>query len=812
MLKNLCILTLILIVLLTPLAWTNVGPVELVPWVKPSDLPTSIEDFPEEGRSWNHLVNIPDSLFGYGVLGETIALIQAEINLADLVSHLELDTELENFYTKVETDEVFLTKAEAESLDISTIASLTVTESLDVTGNSTFDGDVGVTGGLTVSGNIATFDPITGMRFTDIQTVGPNASDFSGPTQFNAPVTFNGILTLEEGLNLQGNSTSITDHRMTFGTDSSFVVPTATPTGTLPNGLLFADDGILRLRWDSDWVDVGTGIDLEGLELWHTHLYGFTNVRGVLNLGDAVDGWGTLNLFRTTEPLSNQGNFYYCPLSNRLRVHAGSSLEWQDVAYLGDVELENYYTKTEVDEDFYTKAETDAELENYYTKAETDGLIATLVSHETIALSGFPAAEDLTEGDSVLIVADLQAEEVSDYDNAYINTRFPNGGAKTQDGGILVTGGGPVSGRFIDFRGWDSGSQEYITIFNQIPESDQPKAILGAVDISSEGEFLVAGQLFTDDDEPTLWTYRLDPDTEEYTLLPTPDGATDQGLIETVRLSGDGNVLAVGHHFEPTSDDWLVTYLWSESEGKYVRTNAPDVLPDGKVLGISMSEDGSKMIVTADATPWYHTYRWDDDTERFVELPEIGSLSASTPIGGTSMSADGTRAVMQAFGVSIDGSPNNYSAVVITWDEDTEQYVASTTNQILPEEITTSVLYSSMADNGNLLAIAGENGVFIYEWQQGEARYREVFGLNEFSNERRGVAMSGLGLWTTTYGNYYHTYEVTPDTDSLRVEKVRPMNLMTPPINAVALGLSANSVAMGEIPVVVIYQSIGSLP
>jgi hypothetical protein len=254
---------------------------------------------------------------------------------------------------------------------------------------------------------------------------------------------------------------------------------------------------------------------------------------------------------------------------------------------------------------------------------------------------------------------------------------------------------------------------------------------------SSDGSMLVISGNFSATEK--FYSFKWSETNDRFEKTAAASGNIPSNTAFHCGLSADGTRLAVGNAYDTTPGvRRLFSYVWSEVNNRFEETAAPDIEPDDRTYGLTMSGDGNFIAVCdLSASPYLYTYKWSSGNNRYEKTANANTDSAFYSYD-MAMSNDGG---FLALGMT--GTPYLRS---YKWSAGNNRYEVTTAPNVLPSGQARGI---GMSTDGSVICVGSSgatDNVRNYLWDAGDNRYEVTASATlTILTNIRGAAMSGDG-------------------------------------------------------------------
>ena len=254
---------------------------------------------------------------------------------------------------------------------------------------------------------------------------------------------------------------------------------------------------------------------------------------------------------------------------------------------------------------------------------------------------------------------------------------------------------------------------------------------------SSDGSMLVISGNFSATEK--FYSFKWSEANDRFEKTAAASGNVPTGTAFHCGLSADGTRLAVSNAYDTTAGvRRLYSYTWSEANNRFEETAAPDIEPNDRTYGLTMSGDGNFVAVCDLSTsPLLYTYKWSAGNNRYEKTANANTDSVYYAYD-MAMSNDGGFLVL-----ATTGSPYLRS---YKWSAGNNRYEVTAAPNVLPSGQARGI---GMSTDGSVICVGSSgatDNVRNYLWDAGDNRYEVTASatLTVLTNIR-GAAMSGDG-------------------------------------------------------------------
>lgn len=253
---------------------------------------------------------------------------------------------------------------------------------------------------------------------------------------------------------------------------------------------------------------------------------------------------------------------------------------------------------------------------------------------------------------------------------------------------------------------------------------------------SSDGSMLVISGSFATE---KFYSFKWSEANDRFEKTAAVSGNVPTGSAHHCGLSADGTRLAVSNAYDSTAGvRRLYSYTWSEANNRFEETAAPDIEPNDRTYGLTMSGDGEFVAVCDLSTsPLLYTYKWSAGNNRYEKTANANPDSVYYAYD-MAMSNDGSFLVL-----GTTGSPYLRS---YKWSAGNNRYEVTTAPNVLPPGQVRGI---GMSTDGSVICVGSSgatDNVRNYLWDAGDNRYEVTASATlTILTNIRGAAMSGDG-------------------------------------------------------------------
>lgn len=286
--------------------------------------------------------------------------------------------------------------------------------------------------------------------------------------------------------------------------------------------------------------------------------------------------------------------------------------------------------------------------------------------------------------------------------------------------GSMVVVSSTAGAPYLERYDWSDANNRYELFGSAVDVASANPA--NTLAISKDGNFMAIPY----SQSPTLVTYKWSSANNTFMRTnpasPLPGNHLSYGCY-MVRLSPDGQFLAVASYAAVAGAGRLSTYKWNEANFRYEGTAMVDQDVPQPTYSLGMSDDHSRCVVAYQGqSPFMRFYNWNETNNRYEKLPDV-DVGVPTHALSAFMSADGNTAVMSTQGDSNLGGIHTYK-----WNGTNNRY--EKTANSFPHY---NYDYTYVASNNNatdLLVVLQDTGrLAIFRWVAANNRYEEQVGL-----------------------------------------------------------------------------------